>query len=158
MTESSINQVVRILRDAAGTPINGGDQLVTFSSEPINAIGADEIGLALKIGTVTGTLPTLTPRLQMSFDGGATVFDTYPDKLNSEVQASMTEITDVTQATIPEVAHFWPNWFPRIAGFADTSTNLRIVVLFPITGTATPTFPLTAWLILRTRSGGTASA
>ncbi|MHC4145712.1 MAG: hypothetical protein ACYSUD_13145 [Planctomycetota bacterium] len=87
---------------ALQTQLSGGNVSATFNSEYIKTGWYDYIGLLVKVGTVTGTSPTLNIKAQISHDGGTTWHDVYPTDSDKEStsadttnQAIMTEDEDV---------------------------------------------------------------
>jgi hypothetical protein len=143
---------------ALQTQLSGGNVSATFNSEYIKTGWYDYIGLLVKVGTVTGTSPTLNIKAQISHDGGTTWHDVYPTDSDKEStsadttnQAIMTEFT--AAATKMKV---WPVWFHAGSGGAvdgsDTDLDPRMRFVFTIAGSS-PVFPLTAILIARKYAG-----
>ena len=130
---------VKLLKDSSAVDLSALAKTATFNSEDLNLQGYATFCLILDIGTVSGTSPTLDPKVQMSLDNGTTYLDTFPDGLNSETQAAMAQIT-----ASKETVECWRNTFPTIAGFATVGTAVtpRVRFVFTIGGT-TPSFTFT---------------
>jgi hypothetical protein len=143
---------------ALQTQISGADVEATFNSEYIKTGWYDEIGLLIKVGTVTGTTPTLNIKGQISHDGGTTWHDVYPDAINKEsTSADTTNQITVTEFTAAATKmKMWPVWFHAGSGGAvdgsDTNLDPRMRFVFTVGGTS-PVFPLTVILIGRKYNG-----
>lgn len=132
-------EVLKVLKDSAGAALTAVAKTATFNSDKVRVpTGMDRVGLILDIGTVSGTSPSMTPKVQMSIDGGTTWLDTFPGADNAETQASLAAIT-----ATKETSEFWPLRLPSIASSSSIVPYVRFV--FTVTGTS-PSFTFTnAW-------------
>jgi hypothetical protein len=142
------------------TQLSGGDVTATFNSEYIRTGWYDYVGLLVKVGTVTGTTPTLDIKAQVSHDGGTTWHDVYPTDADKEStsadttnQAIMTQFDTTDNVSKMKI---WPMWFHAGSGGeidgSDTRLDPRLRFVFTITGTS-PVFPLTAIFVARKYAG-----
>ena len=129
---------VSVLNDSAGTALSGVAKTATFNSQTVNLQGYGTFCLILDIGTVSGSSPTMDPKVQMTLDNGTTWLDTLPNALNAETQAALAQIT-----ATKETAECWRNPFPNVAGFATTNNvTPRVRIVFTVGGSS-PSFTFT---------------
>jgi len=101
------------------------------------------------MGAVTGTSPTCDPKVQISFDGGTTWIDWYPDDLSTSTQATVAQITASTDTGVMFdrfAPRLKPGRNPRNIG-AEASPDPKVRIVFTIAGTS-PSFTFTEiWLV-----------
>lgn len=91
------------------------------------------VGLAILMGTVSGTAPTLDAMLQLSVDAGTNWFDLYLEDATAQIQLKQFGVTGQSRAA---------SWmFPMLEDHlaAGLGTNILVRVNFVIAGTA-PSF------------------
>jgi hypothetical protein len=82
----------RVLDNDAGTALDGSVTLTADDyTETFKVTGYNWFGLFADVGTVSGTTPTLNPKLEISCDGGTT-WVAFPGAENSTTQAALTEM------------------------------------------------------------------
>lgn len=139
---------VRVLDDSDSAALTAVAKTATFNSETLNLQGYATFCLVLDIGTVSGSSPTMDPKVQLTLDGGTTWLDTYPVTLNSETQAAMTQLTGTGETT-----ECWRNVFPVVAGFSTAASSVTPRVRFVFTfGGSSPSFTFTNAYIVTSES------
>ena len=110
--------------NAAGQTLTATDNTGTIKPK-----GANRVGLAIAIGSVTGTSPTLDITLQVSYDNGTTWWS-LPASANSQTGAAFAQIT----ATGNHV-----EWYEICSD--PEFTQIRAVLTV---GGTTPVFPISS--------------
>jgi len=135
---------IRLLKDSAGTTLSGVAKTATFDSEAVNLQGWATFCLVMDIDWTAGTLDT---DVEMSLDGGTTWYAIFPDGLNSETQAVMTQIGSDVAA-----AECWRNPFPVIAGFSTAASSISPRIRFEFTLASSPNVSFTNAYIVASES------
>lgn len=126
----------RELETAGAVKFSAAQILVTTNSEGINAQGLSSIGVAVDVSAATGTWDI---KLQITFDGGTTWMDTYPEDFNSEAQASMASITGATESS--------EHWVVPFPSTEETDDSEVVQIRFVLTETSSGAITFTRWQV-----------
>lgn len=132
----------------AGTSITADDY-----SEWMALDDCDFFGIALALGTVTGTSPTLDVKVECRFAGansGSPNVYVYPDAVNAETvtseatnQALLAQVTDEDDTNRVK---YWRNILP------SSGLNGQVRFFFDVGGT-TPVFPVQEAILFKVERG-----
>ncbi len=131
----------RALKDSSDVSLSVVAKTATFNTEDVRVGDWDYIGIGVKTESSSGTSPTLDVKMQVSWNGGTSYWDAYPDDANSETQAALAQITGNA-----EKIRVWPCWIRSIRDEESKTPVVRFV--FTIGGTS-PSFTITSRLIAR---------
>jgi hypothetical protein len=126
----------RELKTAAAAKFSAASLSATTNSEGLNVQGMASIGTAVDVSAASGTWDIT---LQMSFDGGTTWMDTFPDDFNSGTQAALASITGATEAS-----EYWIVPFPAEQ---DPDAAKVVQVRFVLTETSAGSITFTRWQV-----------
>lgn len=130
----------RELKNDAGAKFSAAALTATDNSESLRVYGLDTVGLAIDLPTVSGTSPTLDIKVEISFDGG-TNWAEFPDDVNSETQATFTQIT-----AAGDVSKYWT--IPFATEKDDDAGKYPLVRFVFTVGGTNPSFTFTRIQIL----------
>ena len=131
MYKQSTPGFARNLLDTASVAFNGQTVTADEYSESIDIKSYLYVGLALDLGTVGGTSPTLDVKGEISFDGGTSWYNC-PQDANTTTQIALSQFT----ATGEEFKYFA---IPSVQGTAD---GAKFRFFFDVGGTS-PSFEIT---------------
>lgn len=145
--------MIRDLLDSTGALLSGQSIIANFTSELVDISPWDRWGLIVKVGTVTGTDPTLDMKIQTTLDDGVSFVDAYPTDTSSGSQAALTQMVATGDDRFENWDRALPQWEPNSTEGTPAGRNFtqRIRVVGTIGGTSTPTFPLTELIIVGVR-------
>lgn len=123
--------------DDGATVVEGSSVTTDDNTEWFDLGDCRYWGLAVAVGTVTGTNPTLDIAAQCRFNGEADVYS-YPSDLNTTTQIAMTQLT--TSDT--NLIEFWRNFLPTMGEYGQARFT------FTLTGTS-PVFPIAQFVVVK---------